>query len=487
MDRAFTVYPAAEGQTDVDAIMQATPLCRCTACDLVYAEAHHLVCPGCAVVCGYFDSAAQMGGGQHVWRDLRLELDRNGKPVKLGEGGFGLVLKCSVLVPPKIAHEKWTLEMLRGQGRLEPVRRDGVLKLPRALYEGGCLKVDPRTGHCEPSGKFMVGLDERPVYKEGFQLPDVDAETRGTMLSAAQTAKIAERMVRDFRDEIRMSHQLMLSAEHVRAELKGELSEKPALLRHAALVEAAQATEQLHATVAGWRYINRMIDFAISPLPCLVFKRRQQTLCYADRQAWGNVRDGATERLRCCAHQVLNGLLFMHSAGLAHMDVKPDNVLFDAVRGPNGEEILRCYLSDFGLSCASERTDSRDGTKRYKAPELLDHSVPIAKVVPKYCDAFSFAAMLLVLLFPIEGDTDQDSAELAARAYVDAGGTVAYAGHEVTHAGLKGIAADISALALAGTPAGRYNTHFLPLQKTLAPFAPELLAGGPVGDDAWEG
>lgn len=74
------------------------------------------------------------------------------------------------------------------------------------------------------------------------------------------------------------------------------------------------------------------------------------------------------------ALSVAEGLEYMHSLGISHSDIKPDNVIvLPPVRG----EPRRAFLTDFGLSCDPSSTArekkcrSQAGTARYHDPLLL--------------------------------------------------------------------------------------------------------------------
>jgi len=83
------------------------------------------------------------------------------------------------------------------------------------------------------------------------------------------------------------------------------------------------------------------------------------------------------------AWEVTNGLLFLHTNGVMHLDIKPDNIYFD-VQG-------RCRIGDFGLAVVgTDVSDWEEGDGDYLAPELLG---PRAEPSPK-ADIFSLGATL---------------------------------------------------------------------------------------------
>lgn len=83
------------------------------------------------------------------------------------------------------------------------------------------------------------------------------------------------------------------------------------------------------------------------------------------------------------AWEVANGLLFLHTNGVMHLDIKPDNIYFDAQGS--------CRIGDFGLAVVgTDVSDWEEGDGDYLAPELLG---PRAEPSPK-ADIFSLGATL---------------------------------------------------------------------------------------------
>src|SRR6185436_8566546 len=79
-----------------------------------------------------------------------------------------------------------------------------------------------------------------------------------------------------------------------------------------------------------------------------------------------DIADAARERVALAvARDVGEALESLHALGVAHGDVKPDNVVVDA-----GASVTRATLVDLGLAASTEEATPRGGTVRYLAPEV---------------------------------------------------------------------------------------------------------------------
>ena len=86
------------------------------------------------------------------------------------------------------------------------------------------------------------------------------------------------------------------------------------------------------------------------------------------------------------------GLQYVHSLQLAHLDVKPGNILISSAYEDSGElgEDQRTYkLADFGhvVSLEGDEVEPEEGDCRYMAPELLELNIDRSKLTQ--ADIFS--------------------------------------------------------------------------------------------------
>jgi serine/threonine protein kinase len=69
--------------------------------------------------------------------------------------------------------------------------------------------------------------------------------------------------------------------------------------------------------------------------------------------------------------QLVDAVEFLHSRGIAHCDIKPQNVFIKTVmRAPNNNVGIK--LIDFGLACREPVCPIRGGTRLYLSPQILD-------------------------------------------------------------------------------------------------------------------
>lgn len=90
-------------------------------------------------------------------------------------------------------------------------------------------------------------------------------------------------------------------------------------------------------------------------------------------------------------NQILDGLAYLHGRGIAHRDMKPENLLFD--------KDFYLKLSDFGFSAHTEGTDHSGfmhtvlGTESYMAPEIATRNYKGEQV-----DLFAATIILFIML-----------------------------------------------------------------------------------------
>jgi len=91
------------------------------------------------------------------------------------------------------------------------------------------------------------------------------------------------------------------------------------------------------------------------------------------------------------AKQLVEGITYMHRQGIAHRDLKLENVLLDSN--------FDLKIADFGFACAVQGEDGLGfsdrfvGTVQYMAPELLAGRT----YQPMVADWFSFGVMLFMM------------------------------------------------------------------------------------------
>ena len=95
--------------------------------------------------------------------------------------------------------------------------------------------------------------------------------------------------------------------------------------------------------------------------------------------------------------QILDGLQYIHRCKVAHMDIKPDNILLDSN--------LEIKITDFSVSCSYSEFHPEDlvrfpfvGTGKFIAPEVIDRTHMKIKDTEKI-DIYSFGVTLYHLFY----------------------------------------------------------------------------------------
>ena len=105
-----------------------------------------------------------------------------------------------------------------------------------------------------------------------------------------------------------------------------------------------------------------------------------------------------SESLICyLAYQILNGIKYMHICKVAHMDLKPQNIVID--------QYLNAKIVDFSTSLIYKKEKPEDyikfpyvGTSKYMSPEILKSDTIKVKDLNKV-DLYSFGVILYNLAF----------------------------------------------------------------------------------------
>jgi serine/threonine protein kinase len=95
------------------------------------------------------------------------------------------------------------------------------------------------------------------------------------------------------------------------------------------------------------------------------------------------------EKIVSVGLDIANGMGYLHSEGVVHRDVKPENIIFDAE--------CRAKIVDFGIACEEaycEPLPNDPGTFRWMAPEMMMKHKPYGRKV----DVYSFGLILWEML-----------------------------------------------------------------------------------------
>mmetsp|Transcript_10194 Transcript_10194/g.14964 ORF Transcript_10194/g.14964 Transcript_10194/m.14964 type:complete len:1086 (+) Transcript_10194:410-3667(+) len=135
----------------------------------------------------------------------------------------------------------------------------------------------------------------------------------------------------------------------------------------------------------------------------LTKRRYPSILCYFPN----NDNDDDTARatpastLWKICHDVVAGLVHIHSHNIVHHDIKPDNIFF--VLSPNQQQAI-CKIGDFGMAgdVGTAEYDGQEGDTVYMAPELLSSCYNVKRDFS--ADIFSLGLTLYELASPPTGN-----------------------------------------------------------------------------------
>lgn len=110
--------------------------------------------------------------------------------------------------------------------------------------------------------------------------------------------------------------------------------------------------------------------------------------------------------------RLVDALMYIHSQGIVHMDVKPENVLFRYP--PEKEELMDPVLIDFGVAARTKTVSATGGTLWTMAPEHIRHTrgeiPPETELDKRKMDVYSLGVVVYRMWtghFPFDGLTSR--------------------------------------------------------------------------------
>ncbi len=159
--------------------------------------------------------------------------------------------------------------------------------------------------------------------------------------------------------------------------------------------EALAASRLDHAN------LTRVLDFGQEP-DGLVYIAMEFLAGLDLRAVLGREKKLSSQRAARVLVQVTLGLTQMHTRGMVHRDLKPDNVVLVAGEDEDGKPAEVVKLCDFGIAIAHGASGEVVGTPDYMAPEQCEGLDLDAR-----CDVYACGVMLYELVtgrVPFEGD-----------------------------------------------------------------------------------
>ncbi|XP_012555323.2 dual specificity protein kinase splB [Hydra vulgaris] len=151
----------------------------------------------------------------------------------------------------------------------------------------------------------------------------------------------------------------------------------------------------------------------VTPNLCIIMEYMDMSLF----EAKIDIDFSEEERLRIIS-QVCKGLLYLHEKGIAHCDLKTQNIL---LRYNEKENVCVAKICDFGLSIIKHNTETSGssieqyykniGTPRYSAPEVLRGEL-IAASAWFMCDIYSLSLIFFEIIYEEEPFNNLSYAQL---------------------------------------------------------------------------
>lgn len=319
----------------------------------------------------------QTDNGELLMQRITISKDGRGNNIILGQGGYGTAYQA------KLGFDK----------------RDAmnvVVKFPTFLIELQYITISE-------SGKLQISADQ-------------------TILK-----KIDKEKLSIFYNEIDNILKLRKGETFLR------LKTPNATIRSSVLSTAFKEEQQLITDFKGHEFIHRILDMNEGILPCLIseycdgdlFKinhvLKEKGLLGSSNNIYCANNNCISEAWEKAIYEIYQGISYMHSVGMAHNDIKPDNIFF-IIRNINPLEITY-RVSDFGLCSDNKPLLQARGTKLYMSTEMqirfqiaagTEHYT--GKIFPFFNDAYSMGLTCLELLF-MSSDSNHDNSQSTADVY----------------------------------------------------------------------
>jgi serine/threonine protein kinase len=246
----------------------------------------------------------------------------------------------------------------------------------------------------EGMGECSVKIPKLYVEYGRIQIHNGKLQSRQVMLTSSKKEDLEEADAH-FKKEIRTWLYLQMGKKMQQALCKTGDQARERTIEIRDWLEDIREAKRVQV-MDGHQFIHPILEFNLTAIPCVVSEICTGSLldlcCTASpspfslsNKLWdpSNVWE---EAMISIAH----GLCYMHRVGLAHGDLKPNNLLYKQL-GPNSYHF---YLTDFGGSLHADELVEQV----WYIPEFSPPAHVPRNYLPKGCDAYAFAVTGFVLL-----------------------------------------------------------------------------------------